>query len=402
MQKNKKFFTEIESESVTPRIFFTKNNLKEVYENIILYWKCTWKLDWAQKRINDIYNYIYNWLNSVNDINNFIEKIENLEFVVINCETDDDAYQLFEWLNSTGVSLWAVELVKNSILWRIKELDSAKVNDFFDKWNEIENKFEGIDKNIWLSKFIRQQFFWSYWYVNNSKLFKAIKVDKINDKSVSDLNNYIEELDNDSDTYIQLRNWEFNFYLLKWMPKDDGFEACKIISSIASLWLDQVYWLLLWLIKYWNWNIEYFRSSFIKHLNKIWAFLLIIKFTKISPAIYERLFANTCKSINRKDYKSFKNYMKDDFFDKLNEIINDSKNEFIKRFNEKIFWKKYWGITKHILKNIYWIKKEKITLEYIIPQDFSKWNCLKDENKKTINKSISRIDNFSLFRRKFK
>jgi len=68
-----------------------------VFHQIINNSIITSPLDDSQKKIVSAYEYIFEeYYDSVSDIEQLIGKIENVEFVVMNCETDDEVYQIFE------------------------------------------------------------------------------------------------------------------------------------------------------------------------------------------------------------------------------------------------------------------------------------------------------------------
>jgi hypothetical protein len=95
------------------RILFQKSNLKELYENLL------YDSHFDEHVLDDTQNILFRSFQSISrecdalsDVDTFIKKFLSLEFVVIVSPSDEDAYQLFEGLNSTGLSLSAVELTK--------------------------------------------------------------------------------------------------------------------------------------------------------------------------------------------------------------------------------------------------------------------------------------------------
>lgn len=385
--------------SWSKRIEFSKNNLETIFLQILNSWSFTWTLDSSQKKISDIYDYIFNvFLVQHSDYDILIEKIENVEFVVMNCETEDEVYQIFEWLNSTWLSLWQTDLIKSSILNRINILDSSKIQEIYNSWKDIEYSFEvSSTQNIFI-KFIRQQAFGSLGYISMGWLFKKIKQFKISDSSIIDIETYLLELMEDSEIYLKLRLWDTTLTAgFTWMPVQDKIDLWFVISWFRELWLDQIYSLLLALIKYWNINNHYFRWSLMSDFKKLYAFFFLAKYTKISPASYERKLASICKNIVWKSYPDFKIEM-GALFSHLNSLLAwINEDVFIENFTKKFSWKNYSEVfINSIFKDIYWLPKLE-TLEHIVPKEYlTYWNTVISWLKKReINKLINSIWNLT-------
>ena len=70
-------------------------------------------------------------------------------------------YQIFEGLNSTGLELSVVDLVKNTVFRRIKESETSALKNAEKIWEEMENNFESNKLNLF-SKFLRHQWISNY------------------------------------------------------------------------------------------------------------------------------------------------------------------------------------------------------------------------------------------------
>jgi uncharacterized protein with ParB-like and HNH nuclease domain len=174
-QKLKDEIKEILFQGANLKIVFQRENLQSIYEKMIRGEELTdVVLDKNQRKLNTGLDVIRRELSEISDLELFFNKLKLLEFVIIKCPDDNDAYQLFEGLNSTGLSLSAVELTKNSILGFIKKEDSAKLNEVNSKWDLMEKSFE-LENPALFSKFIRHHWFFENGYVGNSRLFKEIK-----------------------------------------------------------------------------------------------------------------------------------------------------------------------------------------------------------------------------------
>lgn len=330
----------------------------------------------------------------------FFEKIKSLEIVVMKCGNEEGAYQLFEGLNSTGLNLTPVELTKNAILGFVKKEDKKSLKECQEKWEQVEDLF--IENDIaWFRSFLRQQWFYFDGYINHPQLFRKIKEKRIN--NIETTKTYIDNIVFDSDIYIKFRTGgfvkkDFDFS----MSGDDwNFTVQPIFRNISVLGFEQIYSVLMALYKQGRNDKRYFKNdTFVKHIKGIWGFLFIIKFSKISPASYERKFANLCKDIGDLDYQVFKKKM-GIFFMELDDLLKSvDAVSFSKEASEKLKYKdKTTGVINYLLKDYLLIcgggLDEKPTIEHIIPRNnLDNWFNISDTDK--VKKSVELMGNLTL------
>ncbi len=403
--RQRKSINELLFEWKYPRILFSRKNLKQAYEKLLKDWIEDKNWDVSQRKIYSAYSYIKDyWITSLSDkeITSLINKVKNVEFVVIKCDNEDDAFQLFAGLNSTWLSLSPVDLVKNAFLWQVKKSAiKIKLDSAIEKWEKIESLFE---KNnlAWFLKFLRYLTYQTDWYVGQSALYRIIYDNKIKWKAIWELESFIDGLIIDSNDYIELRNNVINNTYFNGMPSPLVGKTLSLLTSISELWLEQIYAIVFSMLKYWRINSRYFRgwgwvSQFYNNLEKLWYFIVIIKFTDISPSAYEKLFADNSRNIFSNKWK-----LKKDFFEELWKIASPNKDSFVTYFSDANF--SYYETTiKFLLKEFYEvssfpIKEEDITLEHIIPQNDAKirWANLRRIPIWTINKTVYKPWNLSL------
>ena len=396
------------------RINFNRGNLKKVYEDIIQDKIINTDIDSSQMIIKKAHNLIDKELKDLKtdeEIKLFFDKITKLEFVVITCPDEDSAYRLFEGLKSTGLSLAPVELVKNSLLGKIKK-EGASIEKANQAWEEMEKAFENIN-NVWFGKFLRHHWFGVGGYVNNPSLFREIKKQKIDHLSGLDLLDYIEKLKLDSKNYISLREASINPSMFP--NRTSQFSRTKIpnlIFHIKRLELDQVYSVLFALFEYGRRNVKYFKNDRItKHIEQLLFFSIIVKYSKISPSSYERIFAALCKDIRSLGYDDFKDYMESPkkdkdvdlgFFYKLQKLLD--RDSFVKNFVEKYQNKddqtNKTGLSRFLLSKMSKAPLDfsQFTLEHILPGsgNFSKWLNIDKLKYSDINSLIEKIGNLTL------
>lgn len=150
-------------------------------------------------RINEKYNefkiedpinaneLLKNWIDQVRD------KILALKVISITLDNQDDAYTIFETINTRGKELTAADLAKNHIL-RMHPQNSSldRPKDF---WHEMQNRLESCD--ISMTTFLHHYWLSKHSYTTEKLLFKSIRnsINAINVKSV------FEEIRSDSSLY---------------------------------------------------------------------------------------------------------------------------------------------------------------------------------------------------------
>lgn len=133
---------------------------------------------------------IKKWLDQIRD------KLLSLKVISITLDNQDDAYLIFETLNTRGKDLTASDLAKNHIFRLLpakgKDLDRAK-----DHWQGIQKNLEEAKKTIDMTTFLHHHWLSKYPFTTEKLLFKAIK-EQVNKSNVKGL---IEELKIDSVLY---------------------------------------------------------------------------------------------------------------------------------------------------------------------------------------------------------
>jgi hypothetical protein len=125
-------------------------------------------------------------------------KILGLKVIYITLDNEDDAYVIFETLNTRGRDLTVGDLLKSHLTKLIKARN-AKVDVTKDRWNQIVKRIESSEREIdvflyhhWLSKHEK--------YVPAKKLFKSIKREVKSENARA----FLDDLDKDSKIYSQI------------------------------------------------------------------------------------------------------------------------------------------------------------------------------------------------------
>lgn len=123
-------------------------------------------------------------------------KLLALKVISITLDNQDDAYLIFETLNTRGKDLTAADLAKNHFLRLLpakgKALDRPK-----DHWMEIQSTLDEGDRPIQIKTFLHHYWLSKYPFTTEKQLFKAIK-DEVTALNVKDV---LDELRSDAVLY---------------------------------------------------------------------------------------------------------------------------------------------------------------------------------------------------------
>lgn len=142
------------------------------------------------------------------------EKILGLKVIYITLDNEDDAYVIFETMNTRGKDLTIADLLKSHLLKPMKPRN-AKVDIYKENWSAIVSTIEKL--NVGLDEFLYHQWLSKYErYVPAKKLFKSIKKEITPEKSKL----YFDEIYQDSGTYSSILNPSS----IKWNKNELGIQ----------------------------------------------------------------------------------------------------------------------------------------------------------------------------------
>ena len=145
-------------------------------------------------------------------------KILSLKLVFIQLDNEDDAYLIFETLNTRGKDLTTPDLVKNLLLKKVKSsnktLDNSKII-----WNKILEKFDDYGLENDMESFLHHHWLSKYGDTTEKKLFGEIKKYVTTSELALSL---LVEFQRNADYYASIRNP--NNYL--WTPEENELKEC--------------------------------------------------------------------------------------------------------------------------------------------------------------------------------
>ncbi|MDF3554660.1 hypothetical protein COM99_26435 [Bacillus cereus] len=154
-----------------------------------------------EQRINEAYSYFFEKLNSLKSNYSTLEahieflkairnQILSLKTIFISVNDMDEAYTIFETLNSKGISLTTTDLIKNDI-FKVLNYEHP-IDDAKESWKTILSNTKSSHKDTSINTFIRHYWLSKYEFITHNRLYKAYKKQQIND--VENMKAFLNEL----------------------------------------------------------------------------------------------------------------------------------------------------------------------------------------------------------------
>jgi uncharacterized protein with ParB-like and HNH nuclease domain len=158
-------------------------------------------------------------------LNNIRNRILKLKVIYIELDDEDDAYTVFETLNTRGKELDVADLVKNYLTKNIKSKNN-QVDIPRDKWKTIRENIDSSSADIDLDAFMLHVWLSKYDYTTKKSLFKKLK----STIKLKNSNEFLNGLVKDSETYISI----FDSELRKWSKNEVEIkDSIKALSSFG-------------------------------------------------------------------------------------------------------------------------------------------------------------------------
>lgn len=146
-----------------------------------------------------------------------------LNAIFIELENEDDAYEIFETLNTRGKDLSLSDLVKNHVTRLIPE-ESAGVDRGKERWIKMVESLENSDVEISVDTFLHHYWLSRKEYITSKKLFKSIK----RDVRRSNAQEFLKSLEEDALTYRTILEPESQKWRLEQRNIRDSLKALNI------------------------------------------------------------------------------------------------------------------------------------------------------------------------------
>jgi hypothetical protein len=153
------------------------------------------------------------------------DKLLRLKLILVTVDDEDDAYTIFETLNSRGMNLTVSDLLKNHIFRHMRKRN-ARVDIPRAKWESIHDIFNSSSAHIDMDSFIHHQWLSTHEYVSGPKLFRHIK------KAVtkSQAPTYLDALVSDSHCYRTIKEPEWTTWASGHREIRDSLRALNLFG----------------------------------------------------------------------------------------------------------------------------------------------------------------------------
>lgn len=148
-------------------------------------------------------------------LNEIRDKILKLKVIYVELDNEDDAYVIFETLNTRGKDLSVGDLIKNHLTKSIKA-DNKNVDIPKDKWKTIRDNIDSTSKDLQIDTFLLHVWLSKYEFTTTKTLFKKFK----KNISKAEAKKFLDGLVSDSVTYknifdTETKKWNKNELPLK-------------------------------------------------------------------------------------------------------------------------------------------------------------------------------------------
>ncbi|MGB4060172.1 MAG: DUF262 domain-containing protein [Burkholderiaceae bacterium] len=151
------------------------------------------------------------------------DKLLSLKAIYVEVDNEDDAYVIFETLNTRGKDLTSADLLKNHLAKQLRQ-SNAKNDTIAIEWKKIRDNIDSIEiSDIKLDNFVYHFWLATKEFTTEKEIYKRAKI-AIPDKASANI--FIEKLQDASETYKHI-----------FMPSTRAWkmEELKIRRSLESL-----------------------------------------------------------------------------------------------------------------------------------------------------------------------
>ena len=127
-----------------------------------------------------------------NDLMSIRDKVLNLTVIFVALSAEDDAYLIFETLNTRGKDLNVADLVKN-YLARLLKPKAGPVDTAKEKWRKLTEIIEESSADLEIKTFLHHFWLSRYEYLPEKKLYKAFRRSVTKEKARSFLDDLVKE-----------------------------------------------------------------------------------------------------------------------------------------------------------------------------------------------------------------
>jgi uncharacterized protein with ParB-like and HNH nuclease domain len=329
-------------------------------------------------------------IQKVETLKDIRDKILNLKVIYIELGNEDDAYIIFETLNTRGKDLRVSDLVKNHLTKMLpksnKSVDLSK-----DKWTDARTIIEGSNADLNMDSFLHHFWLSKYEFTTQKKLFKSLK-QIVNKKNAKD---FLNDILNETKIYRETLDSTYR----EWKKEEEELKNSLQALSIFRV-KQQIPMLLSIMREYDRGGLKLKRVKDIINAIECFHFIFTAVTSQRSSGGISFMYAFHARQLDQADQNG-KTQALDDLKKKLRDKL-PSKDEFIANFldlNYSSVFTKEKALIKYILTKYdkYYSKQaqtgtaihyDQMTIEHIYAE--------KDTSKNIDISDIGKIGNLLL------
>ncbi|WCL50803.1 DUF262 domain-containing protein [Leptospira sp. GIMC2001] len=323
----------------------------------------------------------------IQSLKNLRDKILSLSFVYIELDNEEDAYIIFETLNTRGKDLSASDLIKNLYTKLIKN-QNKHVDLVKDKWKKLVENIQDISSSTQIDQFMLHYWLSQGKYINLKNLYKNYKKTVTKNTAKTSL----DELIVNSEYYKEVLIPNKNNFSKQEYPLYDSIKAMTIFGLLQNAPLSLAIFrhyknkiISMKMAKDWFNTIEKFHY--------IYTAITSSRSTGGMSSLHAGAARNLANEIDKdkisKQLKEFKGKLKTKFpeynlflynFQNLNFTSSQQKDKKLVQYTLKKL------LEHHVKNSPLTIDYENLTIEHLAPENPS-------QGKKSKVKNIGSIGN---------
>ncbi len=296
------------------------------------------------------------------------DRILKLKIIFIELDNEDDAYVIFETLNTRGKELSPSDLVKN-LLTRLIRSPNPAIDQVKIAWQKIVEIVEGAPGEVNIDNFLQHYWLSKYEYTSTQKLYSVIKRTIVKSNAEEILN----DLSANSKTYRTL----FEPAYRKW--KNDEYSIKSCLNAFSLFKVRQQIPLVLSIIQAYEKNISTKKQT-IAILSSIESFTF--KYTAVvttqSTGGLSMMYSSFAKNISQANDSDSVNKVMSEIKKRLR-LNSPEMDEFIISMKNILYTEKitkYRNLIRYILLKFYTVLNKTavidinmMTIEHLSPQN---------------------------------
>lgn len=169
----------------------------------------------AEKALKNCYDYLkecidlhidgMNKKKAIKDLCSLRDKALSIKVITVELDNEDDAYYIFETLNTRGKELGVSDLTKNHVLRFLRSGNA--IDTTREKWNNIQKTIGHANFDISMNSFITHHWISKYEYLTERKLFQSMRKEL---RSKADVKSYFDNICEEASLYRSIFEPKFH------------------------------------------------------------------------------------------------------------------------------------------------------------------------------------------------